>query len=141
MGVTAVADLQPGARLAEDSLELAEYTVVSCSDAHPQQVITTYDLALGRDVYTSYAAIPALAQEICDRYLEYDLYVEQPRLATTGCRSWRSACRPRPSTTTAARPATARSSPPTGRTSPRTSTTRFASRGTHPTEHHRSDPR
>lgn len=77
LGVTAVADLQPGACLAEEATDLAEYTVVSCSDAHPQQVITTFDLALGREVYTSYAAIPALADEICGRYLEYDLYVEQ----------------------------------------------------------------
>jgi hypothetical protein len=77
LGVTAVADLQPGACLAEQSAELAEYTVISCSDPHPQQVIASFDLALGRDVYTSYGAIPTLAQEICDRYLEYDLYVER----------------------------------------------------------------
>lgn len=77
LGVTAVADLQPGACLAENATNAAEYTVVPCSDPHPIQVIATFDLSLGREVYTSYDAMPALAQEVCDRYLEYDLFVEQ----------------------------------------------------------------
>lgn len=77
LGVTAVVDLQPGSCLAEDSADAEQYTVVSCSDPHPQQVISTFDLALGRDSFTSYAAIPELASEICQRYLEYNLYVEQ----------------------------------------------------------------
>lgn len=77
LGVTAVTDLQPGSCLAEKAANAAEYTVVSCSTPHPQQVIAEVDLALGRDVYTSYDAVPLLAQKVCERYLEYDLYVEQ----------------------------------------------------------------
>jgi len=77
LGVTPVADLQPGSCLAEGSTKAEEYTVVDCSTPHEQQVVATVDLSLGRDVFTSFDAMPALAQEVCDRYLEYDLFVEQ----------------------------------------------------------------
>jgi hypothetical protein len=77
LGVTAVANLQPGSCLAEAATDSAEYTVVDCSTPHPQQMIAMVDLSLGREVFTSYGAMPALAQEVCDRYLEYDLFVGQ----------------------------------------------------------------
>ena len=78
LGVTAVADLQPGSCLAEEAPDNPEYTVVDCATPHPQQVIGEVDLSLGREVYTSYDAMPLLAQEVCERYLEYDLFVDQP---------------------------------------------------------------
>lgn len=78
LGVTSVADLQPGSCLAEGATDAEEYTVVDCATPHEQQVVATVDLSLGRDAFTSFEAMPALAQEVCDRYLEYDLFVEQP---------------------------------------------------------------
>lgn len=77
LGPTAVEQLQPGSCLAEADPTLAQYTVVDCGQPHPLQVIAAVDLSLGSDAFSSHDAMPALAQLVCDRYLEYDLFVSQ----------------------------------------------------------------
>jgi hypothetical protein len=75
-GPTAVNDLRPGSCLAEDALDLGEYTVVPCSDAHPQQVFAVADLELDELVYAQTGgALAAFGDEVCDRYLEYRLFL------------------------------------------------------------------
>lgn len=78
LGPTAAHDLVPGACLAEDAADLATYTVVDCGVPHPQQVVAEIELtndAVG--VYTSYTSITSYVEEICDRLIEYDLYVTE----------------------------------------------------------------
>ena len=75
LGPTAAADLRPGACLAEADADLAQYTVVDCVEEPAQQVVADIDLSRDTSQYTTPAALDAYAQEICDRFLEYDLYV------------------------------------------------------------------
>lgn len=75
-GATAVGELRPGSCVAEDSLELDEYTVVSCTDPHPLQVFATVDLELDEDVYAqSGGALTTFGDAVCSRYLEYRLFL------------------------------------------------------------------
>lgn len=75
-GTTAVGDLRIGSCLSESQLDLAEYTVVPCGDAHPQQVFATADLELDDDLYaTAGSALQAFGDQLCGRYLEYRLFL------------------------------------------------------------------
>jgi hypothetical protein len=76
LGVSSVDDLRPGSCLAEDALDLDEYTVVACGESHPQQVFATADLELDELVYAQTGgALTAFGDEVCDRYLEYRLFL------------------------------------------------------------------
>ncbi|GHF04532.1 hypothetical protein GCM10011600_01210 [Pseudolysinimonas yzui] len=78
LGETAIADLQPGSCVAEDRLDLATYTVVACSAPHPQQVFASADLELDESVYAQTGgALDAFGDAVCDRYLEYRLFLDQ----------------------------------------------------------------
>lgn len=76
LGATDSRALQPGSCLAEGAADLASYTVVDCSTAHPQQVFGTIDLRVDSDIYTEFDTMRAYADEICARYLEYGLWVK-----------------------------------------------------------------
>lgn len=76
LGVSSVGELRPGSCLAEDALDLDEYTVVPCGESHPQQVFASADLELDELVYTETGgALTAFGDEVCDRYLEYRLFL------------------------------------------------------------------
>ena len=77
LGVTDSDELQLGSCLEEEDADLDEYTVVDCSVGHPQQVVATIDLGKTENVYTQYAAMSSYAQEVCDRLIEYGLYVRE----------------------------------------------------------------
>jgi hypothetical protein len=77
-GLTAAAELRPGSCLAESALDLDEYTVVPCGQPHPQQVFATADLELDDDLYAlTGGALEAFGDAVCDRYLEYRLFLDQ----------------------------------------------------------------
>ncbi|MDF1479644.1 septum formation family protein [Leifsonia sp. H3M29-4] len=76
LGATAAADLKLGSCLAEDGVDLATWTVVDCQIEHPQQVVASMDLSVVTNVYSAFSAMTTMAEEICDRYLEYGLFVE-----------------------------------------------------------------
>ena len=76
-GPTAVAQLQPGSCLQEDSATLASYTVVGCSSPHRLQVIAQLDLAKASEIYVSGDAMGSYANAICDRFREYKLYLDR----------------------------------------------------------------
>ena len=78
LGTTAVADLRPGACLAEPARDAAQYTVVPCSTAHPQQVFAVADLAINDSIYE--LVEPALAtfgDQVCSRFREYRLGLQE----------------------------------------------------------------
>lgn len=76
LGVTAIGDLRPGSCLAEADRTLTEYTVVSCWQPHPQEVFATADLELDELLYAQTGgALQAFGDEVCDRYLEYRLFL------------------------------------------------------------------
>jgi hypothetical protein len=76
LGASTVDDLVPGSCLAEDARDLDEYTVVPCGEPHPQQVFATADLELDELVYAQTGgALAAFGDEVCDRYLEYRLFL------------------------------------------------------------------
>jgi len=75
-GETRVDDLLPGSCLAEDELDLDVYTVVPCSQEHPQQVFARADLELDELIYAQTGgALTAFGDAVCDRYLEYRLFL------------------------------------------------------------------
>jgi hypothetical protein len=77
LGPTSTEDLQPGSCLAEAATDLTTYTVVDCGTPHPQQVVAEVTLTPEAvAVYSSYTSIHAYVEAICDRLIEYDLYVE-----------------------------------------------------------------
>jgi hypothetical protein len=77
-GMTAAADLRPGSCLDEPALDLDEYTVLPCEQPHPQQVFATADLELDDDVYAlSGGALEAFGDAVCNRYLEYRLFLAE----------------------------------------------------------------
>ena len=77
-GTTAVADLRPGSCLAEAAIDLAEYTVIPCSEEHPQQVFAEADLALDESVYALVdSALATFGDQVCKRYLEYRLFLRE----------------------------------------------------------------
>lgn len=77
LGDTDAADLQLGSCLREDEPDLDEYTVIDCSRDHPQQVVAEIDLAKTGVEYTHYESMAVYAQEVCDRYFEYGLFVRE----------------------------------------------------------------
>lgn len=75
-GVTPAERLQLGSCLAESDRALSEYTVVGCDQPHPVQVFATVDVALDESVYAQTGGVlDAFADEVCDRYLEYRLFL------------------------------------------------------------------
>jgi hypothetical protein len=77
LGVTSANELQTGSCLAEGATDLAEYTVVDCGLPHPQQVVALIDLGKTDNIYTQFSAMSSYAQEICDRLIEYRLYLRE----------------------------------------------------------------
>lgn len=75
LGATPAAELQLGSCLAEAETDLASYTVVDCASPHPQQVVGTVDIGIRSVAYTQYTAVTVFAREVCNRYLEYSLFV------------------------------------------------------------------
>lgn len=76
LGTTPIGELRPGSCLAEDGLDLAEYTVVSCGTAHPQQVFAPADLTLDQATYDLVdASLTTFGDELCARFLEYRLFL------------------------------------------------------------------
>jgi len=74
-GPTAARDLQPGSCLAEADTVLETYTVVNCDAAHPQQIVAIIDLGRNTAQYSTPSSLTAFADEICDRFIEYGLFV------------------------------------------------------------------
>ncbi len=75
-GPTDAGELRPGSCVAEESLDLEEYTVVTCDQPHPLQVFATADLELGDAVYAQTGgALTAFGDAVCGRYLEYRLFL------------------------------------------------------------------
>lgn len=75
-GVTAVDELRLGSCLAEDAADAAEYTVVPCGVAHPQQVFATADLDLDPAVFGLVGdSIGTFGDAVCAKFLEYRLYL------------------------------------------------------------------
>lgn len=78
LGVTAVDDVRPGSCVAEDGVDLDQYTVIPCSAEHPQQIFATADLELDEVSYGSAGeALATFGDEVCDRYLEYRLFLHE----------------------------------------------------------------
>lgn len=76
LGVTATSDLRTGSCLAESGRDLAEYTVIPCTEEHPQQVFATADLDLDDTVYALVDdALAEFGDKVCERYLEYRLFL------------------------------------------------------------------
>lgn len=76
-GPTAARELQPGSCLAEADTDLKTYTVVTCDAAHPQQVVAIIDLSRNTSQYSTPNALTTFANEICDRFIEYGLFVAE----------------------------------------------------------------
>jgi hypothetical protein len=75
LGETPAAALALGSCLAEPGVDLETYTVVNCGTGHPQQVIGAVDLEAESDTYSTFEAVGIFAQAVCDRYLDYGLFV------------------------------------------------------------------
>lgn len=76
LGVTAADDVRPGSCLAEDDRDLAEYTVVPCTDEHPQQVFAFADVEVDESVYAlAGESLAVFGDEVCLHYLEYRLFL------------------------------------------------------------------
>ena len=65
---------QPGAA-AHATPPPPEYTVVPCSTPHPQQIVGTVDMSVRSVNYTDYSAIAVFVAEVCERFVEYSLFV------------------------------------------------------------------
>jgi hypothetical protein len=74
LGVTAASDLQPGSCVLEPGAQ-EQYTVVSCSTPHQQQVFARIDLAYPGVEYTADESLAIYADTTCGRLLEYRLYL------------------------------------------------------------------
>jgi hypothetical protein len=86
LGPTAVGEIRPGSCLEESDTSLPAYTVVPCFLDHGQQFIAPVDLSVSRNVLTQFSVMNAYAQAVCDRFLEYGLFVV-PEVATAGNRA------------------------------------------------------
>jgi hypothetical protein len=75
LGTTATDDLLPGSCLVEPGGGSDEYTVVGCSTPHQQQVIARVDLLFPGVDYTADEALAIYADEVCNRLLEYRLFL------------------------------------------------------------------
>lgn len=75
-GATAVADLRPGACLAE-AAPTGDVEVVPCGAAHAAEVFATAKLDLDDAVYAQVSpALQQFADAVCGRYLEYRLFLD-----------------------------------------------------------------
>lgn len=77
LGVTAAAELRPGACLSDADPEATEFEVVSCGAPHAAQVFATASLDLDEDIYAQAGAVLGdFADAVCARYLEYRLFLD-----------------------------------------------------------------
>lgn len=76
-GIVDADQLVLGSCLAEESTDAAQYTVVDCSEPHPQQVVADIDLTISTAEYTHFESRALYAQEVCNRFLEYGLFVPE----------------------------------------------------------------
>ena len=83
LGETSVSDLAPGACLAEDEAGRDDYTVVACTGEHAQQVIGPVELGDEADTYSTFQAVGTFAEAVCDRYLDYGLYLTDEASTTS----------------------------------------------------------
>jgi hypothetical protein len=78
LGVTSIDDLRPGSCLAEDALDLTEYTVVACGTEHPQQAFAPADVQLDDSVYALVDdSLATFGDQVCLRFLEYRLFLRE----------------------------------------------------------------
>lgn len=82
LGPTAAADLVLGSCLLENGPDLDRYTVIDCNSSHPQQVVASMDLTVAAESYTSFESVSAFAVEVCNRYLEYGLFIRPEAQST-----------------------------------------------------------
>jgi len=75
VGPTVAAELVLGSCVEESESGLAEYTVTGCFFEHPQQIVAEVDLRRTVGNYSSTEALTSFVQEVCDRFIEYGLYV------------------------------------------------------------------
>jgi len=75
VGPTVAAELVLGSCVGESESGLAEYTVTGCFFEHQQQVVAEVDLRRTVGTYSSTEALTSFVQEVCDRFLEYGLFV------------------------------------------------------------------
>jgi hypothetical protein len=75
LGVTPVDQILPGSCLLEPGGTSDEYTVVGCSTPHQQQAIARVDLAFPGVDYYADESLAIYADEVCNRLLEYRLYL------------------------------------------------------------------
>jgi hypothetical protein len=73
-GPTAADRLVPGACLLEPG-DSDQYTVVTCSTPHQQQVIAKVDLAFPGVTYSADDSLAVYAEQTCLRLVEYRLYL------------------------------------------------------------------
>jgi hypothetical protein len=86
LGATPVTELKPGSCLREADAGLASYTVVPCFGSHAQQVIAPVDLSVSGNVFTQFSVMSTYSQAVCDRFLEYGLFVT-PEVAAPATRA------------------------------------------------------
>ena len=86
LGATPVTELQPGSCLREADPALASYTVVPCFAEHAQQFIAPVDLSVSGNVFSQFSVMSTYSQAVCDRFLEYGLFVT-PEVAAPAARA------------------------------------------------------
>ncbi|MCY7412553.1 MAG: hypothetical protein LH471_05885 [Salinibacterium sp.] len=74
-GPTIAAELVLGSCVEEGEVDLAQYTVTGCFFEHPQQIVADVDLSRTVGNYSSSEALTIFVQEVCDRFIEYGLFV------------------------------------------------------------------
>ena len=75
VGPTVTAELVLGSCVEESDIGLAEYTVTDCFFEHQQQIVAEVDLRRTVGNYSSTEALTSFVQEVCNRFIEYGLYV------------------------------------------------------------------
>ena len=75
VGPTVAAELVLGSCVEEGEIGLAEYTVTGCFFEHQQQIVAEVDLARTAGNYSSTEALTSFVQEVCNRFIEYGLFV------------------------------------------------------------------
>lgn len=75
IGPTMAAELVLGSCVEESDIGLAEYTVTGCFFEHQQQIVAEVDLRRTVGTYSSTEALTSFVQQVCDRFLEYGLFV------------------------------------------------------------------
>jgi len=75
VGPTVAAELVLGSCVEESDIGLAVYTVTGCFFEHPQQIVAEVDLRRTVGTYSSTEALTSFVQEVCNRFIEYGLFV------------------------------------------------------------------